>query len=112
MPAEPSLLCEHGRAACAETSVCSHTHWCVACIPARRPSKWAGWHLDVVGTERHVSQGGIVGLPLSVGHGEEVGYLVSTSSGHMVWVGLRGQLCTPCPPKWPALPPAHHALAA
>lgn len=79
--------------------------------PARRPSKWAGWHLDVVGTERHVSQVGVVGLPLSVGHGEEVGYLVSTSSGHMVWVGLRGQLRTPCP-EWPALPPTHHALAA
>lgn len=51
--------------------------------------KWAGWHLDVVGTKRHVSLVGVVGLPLSVGHGEEVGYLVSTSSGHMVWVGLR-----------------------
>lgn len=46
-----------------------------------------------------------------VGHGEEVGYLVSTSNGHMVWVGLRCQLHTPCP-EWTALPPAHHALAA
>lgn len=69
--------------------------------PARRPTRGPGWHLEVVGTKRHVSQVAVVWALITVGAGSQL--FARSAPLLATWCewGSDAGPWTPCP-TWPA----------